>query len=329
MRRRHFLALGGAAGALAARRAGAQPSVPLVGILALVASDELGSSTLVSRTIIARLAELGFADGRNVAFAIRSFDARGAVPAVAAEIARLRPAVVAVVDPRAVPAVRDAMPATPVVTVAGDLVALGFAQSAARPGGLITGVALISLDLNAKRLEILAEFLPRPATVLILADPASVGVQAAPVSPAGVRAAASALGLTLRVAEIRGPEDIERAIGEARAAGVRGIGMLNSALFTTHHHRIIALAAAARLPTVFHWAEFAHEGALVAYGPSRVELFRLVADQVARILRGERPADIPVEQPTRIALVVNLRVARELGLTIPQALLARADEVIE
>ena len=128
MRRRHFLALGGAAGALAARRDGARPGVPLVGILGLVASDE------DPHTIIARRAELGFADGRNVEFAIRSFDARGAVPAVAAELPRLRPAVMAVVDTRTVPAARDAMPATPVVTVSGDLAAAGLAQSVARRG---------------------------------------------------------------------------------------------------------------------------------------------------------------------------------------------------
>jgi putative ABC transport system substrate-binding protein len=165
---------------------------------------------------------------------------------VAAEFARLRPAVMIVPDSAVVPVVRDAMPATPVVAVAGDLVAAGLAQSVARPGGLVTGVALITEDLSAKRLEILAEVLPRPATVLILADPATSS------GPERVRAAAPALGLTLQVTEVGGLDEIERAI-EARAARVSGIGVLSSPLFAVHHRRIIALAAAARLPVVFHW----------------------------------------------------------------------------
>jgi putative ABC transport system substrate-binding protein len=321
MKRRRFLALAGAVGVLAAGRTGAQPGAPLVGILLNGAVADFDD--FVSRTIIARLRELGFEEGRNVAFAIRSPDARGLVPAVAAELARLQPAVIVVPDAAVVPAVRDAMPATPVVLVTGDLVALGFAQSVARPGGLITGVALISQDLNAKRLEILAAILPHPATVLILVDPR------APFGPASARAAAPALGLMLRVIEIAGPDEIERVLGEARAAGVSGVSVLPSAMFSAQRRRIIALATAARLPVVLYWAEDAHDGALVGYGPSRIEVFRLLAGQIARILRGESVANIPVEQPTRIALVVNLRVAGKLGLTIPPALLARADEVIE
>jgi putative ABC transport system substrate-binding protein len=271
--------------------------------------------------MITRLGELGFEDGRNVVFAIRSIESRRAVTALVAEFARLRPAVMVVTDRSVVPALRAAMPATPVVTVAGDLVAAGLARSAAHPGGLVTGVALITEDLSAKRLEILAEILPRPATVLILVDTAVSGME-------GVRAAAPGLGITLQVAEVDGLDEIERAIA-ARAAGVSGIGVIGSPLFAAHHRRIIALAAAARLPVVFHWAEFGHEGALIAYGPSLIDISRLLAGQVARILRGERAADIPIERPTRITLVVNLRVARELGLAIPPALLARADEVIE
>jgi len=321
MRRRAVIPLlGGAAVAwqVAARRAGAQLAVPVVGIL--TPSDERSSP--ITPGMIARLAELGFEDGRNVALAIRS-GARQAVPAMAADLARLRPAVMVVIDPAVVPAVRDAMPATPIVSLTGDPVTAGFAQSLARPGGLITGVAVIGEDLGAKRLEILAEILPHPARVLFLRDPA------APISPAAIRAAAPALGITLRDAEVAGPEDIERVLGDARASGLGGIGVLNSPLFFVQRHRIIALAAAARLPTIFHWVEIAHDGALLAYGVSLAETSRLLAGQVARILGGERPADIPVEQPTRIALAVNLRVARALGLAIPPALLARADDVIE
>jgi putative ABC transport system substrate-binding protein len=319
MRRRRFLVLAGASGALAVRRVSAQQAAaPLVGILRTAGSDD----DLASRAIITRLGELGFEDGRNVAFAIRSIDSRRAGAAVAAEFARLRPAVMVVSDAAVVPALRGAMPATPVVTVASDLVAMGLAQSVARPGGLLTGVSLIFEDLSTKRLEFLAEALPRPTMVLILADPAF------PAGTERVRAAAPALGLTLQVAEVSGLDEIERAI-ETRAASVSGIGVVGSPLFAVHHRRIIALAAAARLPVVFHWAEFGHDGALIAYGPSLIEISRLLAGQVERILRGERAADIPIERPTRITLVINLRVARELGLAIPPALLARADEVIE
>lgn len=321
MRRRRFLALAGAGGALVARGAGAQQGAPLVGVLGIrMAGDD---DSIVARTVVARLRELGFEDGRNVAFAIRLLDGRGGLAAAAAELARLRPAVMVVVEPAVVPAVAEAMPATAIVTLTGDPVSAGFAQSLARPGGMVTGVATIAADLGAKRLEILAEILPRPATVLILADAAS------PAGRTDIQAAAPALGLALRIAAIDGPDAIDRALGEVRASGVDGIGVLGSALFSVHRHRIIALAAAARLPTIFHWAEIAHDGSLLAYGPSQLGLLRELAGHVARILRGERPADIPIERPARIMLAVNLRVARELGLTIPPTLLARADEVIE
>jgi putative ABC transport system substrate-binding protein len=318
MRRRAVLPL--LAGFALARptSVGAQQPPALVGIL-----FGSGSAGPVGGTIAARLRELGFEEGRNVAFATRSPESRLAVPAAIAALARLQPAVMVVTDPAHVSAVRDAMPTTPVVALSGDLVGAGFAQSVVRPGGLVTGVALIGEDLSAKRLEILAEVLSRPATVLILVD------SQAPSRPTRVREAASALGLALRIAEVGTPEEMERALSEAGAAGVSGIGVLNSSMFSVHSGQIIAFALAAHLPVVLHWTEHAQGGALMAYGPSLTDVFRLVAGQVARILGGEAVAAIPVEQPTRISLVVNLRIARALGLTIPPALLARADEVIE
>src|SRR5262249_17382131 len=159
-------------------------------------------------------------------------ESRSAVPSAIAALAELQPAVMVVTDPASVSAVRDAMPTTPVVAISGDLVGAGFAQSVVRPGGLVTGVALIGEDLAAKRLETLAEVLPRPATVLVLVD------SGAPNRPTRALEAASALGLTLRIAEVATPEEMERALSEAGAAGVSGISVLNSSMLTIHSRRI-------------------------------------------------------------------------------------------
>ncbi len=320
MRRRRLLALVGSGAALAARRAAAQQAARLIGLLRGAEPD----NDFAVRTIAARLRELGFEDGRDVAFTIRAAEGRTqAAPALAAELARLRPAVVVAFGDANTEAARMAMPETPIVSVSGDVVGAGFAQSVARPGGTVTGVSMIAEDLNAKRLEILAQLVPRGATVLILVDPA--GASGLP----GLRSAAQALDLAVTVAVTAGLEQIEGALEGARAAGASGIGVSHSVLFFAHRRRIVELAMALRLPAVLHWADIARDGAVAAYGPSLGEVFRQAGGLVARILRGERPAEIPIERPTRIVLAVNVRTARTIGLEMPPALLARADEVIE
>ncbi|MBM3523686.1 MAG: hypothetical protein FJX57_12070, partial [Alphaproteobacteria bacterium] len=212
---------------------------------------------------------------------------------------------------------------TPIVALAGDLVAMGAAESFARPGGNVTGVNFIGEELNAKRLEILAELLPRPARVLVLADTGSGS------SVPEISATAAALGLTLSTVDVADLAGIELALTGARTRGFAGVNVLASPVLNAHRRRIIALVEAERLPAIHQWPETVTDGGLIAYGPSLIEMYRQVGSQVARILRGAKPAEIPIERPVRFDLAINQRAAAAIGLTIPPLLLARADEVIE
>jgi putative tryptophan/tyrosine transport system substrate-binding protein len=308
--RRGLLAAGAACVAVPAA---AQARPALVAIVSV--SQDNGA--LVIRTMRARLREADLLEGRDVAFVATS-------PARAAELAAMGPALFVATGPEAIRAALGALPDTPVLALTGEMVASGFAQSLARPGGRVTGVSFISEDLNAKRLELLLELVQRPAEVMILAD--------ASVRAFGLRemeAAARTLAIRLRLAEVTGPESIDAALNGAHASGIRGVNVLASPMLNAHRRRIIALAQAERLPAIYQWHETAADGGLMAYGPSLRQLYRVLGTMAARMLRGTPAAEIPIERPTQIELAINLRTAEAIGVTIPASLLARADEVIE
>ena len=322
--RRKFLAtLGGAAVAwpLAARTQ--QSAVPVVGFLRSTAAA--GSEALVS-AFRQGLNEAGFVEGRNVAVEYRWAEGRDErFVEIAAEFVQLKVDVI-VTSGTALLAVKQATSVIPIVfAVANDPVGSGFVASLSRPGGNITGLSLQSTDLAGKRLELFREVVPDLRRLAIMAH---VGNPGAVLELAEVQAAARALGLEVATLEIRRAEDIAPAF-EALNGRVDALYIETDALISTHRIRINTLALAARLPTMHSVRAYVEAGGLMSYGPNYTDLFRRAGELVDKILRGTKPADIPVEQPTKFDLVINLTTAKALGLEVPPSLLARADEVIE
>lgn len=264
----------------------------------------------------------GHAEGADIVIDVRHAGGRAQeLPRLAAELAALQPALIVATGAAATQAALGATTDVPIVSL-GDLVAAGHAAQLSRPGGRVTGVSFLPAPLNAKRLELLATVLPKGSAVLNLADPNSV------VSMQSVEAAGRSLGLVLHAASAVTPAQIDAAIRGARQLHVAGINVLNSPFLSFHHARIIALAAEVRLPAIYQWPESARAGGLMGYGPSLTAMFRQLAGYASRLLAGAKAADLPVEQPTRFELIVNLATAKELGLAIPPSLLLRADEVL-
>jgi putative ABC transport system substrate-binding protein len=321
MRRRAFIAgLGGAAAwPLVAR---AQQTMPVFGIL-LVFSPNAGRA--FTEPIRAYMRALGYVEGRNIAFDFRYADGEAErLPALAAELVAQRPDVIATFGDATGLAVKAATSTIPIVSMSEDLVKANIVTNIRQPGGNITGISIMGTELDAKRLEILAEILPVRSTVLLLADPTTHRE-----SRPALNSTAEALGLTLREAVVGTPEQIERALREARESGIAGVNVLSSALLFALRGRIINHAAELGLPAMYQWPETAEEGGLIAYGPSLLAAFRQVTALVVKILRGTKPGEIPIEQPTRFSLVINLKSAKALGLDIPALTLLRADRTIE
>jgi putative ABC transport system substrate-binding protein len=323
MKRRRFITLlGGAAVAwpLAARPQ--QPAMPVFGIL-LVFSRESGRT--FTEPLRAYMQALGYVEGRNIVFDVRYADGKvDRLPTLAAELVAQRAAVIATFGDATGLAVKAATATIPVVSMSEDLVRAKLVTNMRQPGSNITGVSIMGTELDAKRLEILAEILPARSTVLLLADPTTHRE-----SRPALDATAAALGLTLREDVVSTPQQIERALREAKDGGVSGVNVLSSALLFALRGYIINLAAELGLPAMYQWPETADEGGLIAYGPSLRAAFRQVTTLVDKVLKGAKPGDIPVEQPTRFSLVINLKTAGTLGLTIPPLTLLRADRAIE
>jgi putative ABC transport system substrate-binding protein len=227
-------------------------------------------------------------------------------------------------------AARQATKTIPVIFVAlGDPVTSGLVTSLARPGGNVTGVSFLSPELVGKRLERLTQAVPGVGRVAVLWQPGDVPERTAKDLRTEAEVAARALGVRLQVVEARGPTDIDRAFSEMTKAHVDALSVLPSAMLFTERGRLVDLAAKHRLPAVYPWREGADAGGLMSYGPNLPDLYRRAATYVDKILKGAKPGDLPVEQPTKFELVINLKTAKALGLTIPPSLLQRADEVID
>jgi putative ABC transport system substrate-binding protein len=275
-----------------------------------------------------RLRELGFAEGRNLVIEFRTAEGRiDRLPELAADLARQNCDVLVAAGPEAtLAALKQASRDTPIVMVANDYdpVATGHIASLARPGGRVTGIAQLQSELPAKRLELLKEVLPKAKRVAVLSDAAAAGQLKA------VRGAATELAIALHVHEFkRSPYDYEAAFAEAGRVKAEALLVLVSGLFVPARRQIPELALKHRLPSMFGNYLWAEAGGLLSYGPNFSEIYRRAADQVSRILKGAKPADIAVEQASVFELVINLKTAKGLGITIPPSFRLRADRVIE
>jgi putative tryptophan/tyrosine transport system substrate-binding protein len=323
--RREFITLlvGAAVWPLAARAQQAA-KLPTIGFLGPTTAS--AQSQWVA-AFLHRLRELGWIEGRTVAIAYRWAEGRAErFTEIAAEFVRLKVDVIVTYGTPQVIAAKQATSVIPIVfALVGDPVGAGLIASLAQPGGNVTGLSLQITDSATKRIELLRELLPglrRLAVMLHVGNPAGA------LEMGEVQAAARTLGVEVITLEIRRVEDIAPAI-EAGKAGADALYVVGDPLLNANRVRINILAAGVRLPTIYSQRELVEAGGLISFGPSFQDLFRRAAGYVDKILRGAKPADLPVEQPTKFDLVINLITARALGLTVPPTLLTRADEVIE
>ena len=271
-----------------------------------------------------RLRELGHVEGRDVVIDMRWAEGRTeALPHLAGELAALKPSVIVTGGSLAAQAVLNADPAVPIVILIGDAVGAGLAAELKRPAARITGISFIASSLDAKRLEYLAEVLPRGAIVMNLADPNARGG-----SEAKLAETARSLGVTPHTIAVRTPDEIDAAFVSARRLRVAGVNVLSSAFLNANRRRIIDLAAASRLASIFQWPESAEDGGLIGYGPRFSSLSAQLATYASRIVRGAKPSELPIEQPTQFELVINGTTARTIGVAIPASLRLRADQVL-
>jgi putative tryptophan/tyrosine transport system substrate-binding protein len=302
--------------------------VPRIGYLS--PSDAATESTR-SEPIRRALRELGYIDGQNIAIEYRYAEGKvDRFSELLAELVRLKvDIIVASGGTRLVLAAKNATKTIPIVMAGAgvDPVEAGFVESLARPGGNLTGITTLSRELGGKRLELLKEAVPKLARVAVLYDPASPGIvlDVKEVLPVAARA----LGLTIQPWEVRDADGFERIFAALNKQRPDGLSVAPGRLIVPNQKRIADFALKSRLPSVYSSREFVDVGGLMSYGADLADSYRRVAYYVDKILKGAKPADLPVEQPTKFELVINLKTAKQIGLTIPQSMLYRADKVIK
>jgi putative ABC transport system substrate-binding protein len=325
MKRRDFITLvGGVATVWPLAARAQQPKLPIIGYL--------GATTASAQkqwvdAFLQRLSELGWTEGRTVAIEYRWGEGRSERTAeAAAELVQNRVDVILAGGTAPAVAAKKATAVIPIVFgLAGDPVGIGLVASLARPGGNVTGLSAEAVDFAGKRLEILRELIPNFRRLAILANPEYPGLK---TEMSELYAAARTLGLDVTTSEIRQAQDVASAF-DTLSGRVDAIYAVADPLLNSLRVRICTLALRARLPTIFLQREYVDAGGLMSYGPNIPSMFWRSADYVDKILRGAKPGDLPVEQPTKFDLIINLKTAKALGLAIPQTLLATADEVIE
>lgn len=305
--------------------AGAQQpaKVPRIGVLL---SGSPATSKFLVDTFVQALRDLGYVEGQSVILEHRWAEGKvDRMPDLAAELVHLKVDVLVVGGTPATRAARQATGTIPIVVWgAADLVRSGLVASLARPGGNVTGFVDLSPELGGKRLELLRDMIPRLTRVAILWSP--------PDSPSQlpeIEAAARAVGVQLQLVEVRAPDQFQRAYATISRERANALVIVQSGFMRFHRRQLLDLAIRSRLPMVCEASEWAPDGCLVAYGPDRADAIRRAAGLVDRILKGANPGDLPIEQPRKFHLVINLKTAKALGLTIPQSVLLRADHVIE
>jgi putative ABC transport system substrate-binding protein len=326
MKRREFITLLGGAAAWPLAASAQQPAMPVIGFLGSATAEAFKNRVLAFRR---GLSDTGYVEGRNVAIEYRwAGNDSDRLPALAADLVQRRVAVIATAAGSVTAlAAKSASATNPIVFFLGsDPVRVGLVASLNRPGGNITGVTVISQELMAKRLEISHKLAPAAADIGWLSNPKSVN----PAGDAGdLEAAGKALGR--RVVTVNAGSDGELDAAFAALAGLH-VGALivgPDPLFNSRNDEITALAARYAIPSIYEFSESVTAGGLISYGPNLIDQYRQVGIYVGRVLKGEKPLDLPVMQPTKFELVINLKTARALGLTVPPSLLAIADEVIE
>ena len=273
------------------------------------------------------LRDFGYVEGHNLVIAYRGAEGQEErLPALAAELVGLPVEVIVAVSPAATRAAQHATTSIPIVMIAGDPVGAGFVASLAHPGGNITGLSLMMAELPGKRLELLKETVPQSTRVAVLANPAFPFYK---LYLNNLTVAAQALGLSLSVMEVHRADELDPAFAALSREGADALMVLaDPALMENLLGRVADLAATHRLPTMYNWKMYVEAGGLMSYGPSLPDSHRRAATYVDKILKGAKPADLPVEQPTKFELVINLKTAKALGITFPPTLLMLADEVI-
>ena len=324
--RRDFITLLGGATAWPLAARAQQPAMPLIGFL------NSGSALAFQRHVDAfhqGLKEAGYVEGRNVAIDYRWADGQqGRLPELAAALVRRRASlIVATGGSMSAHAATNATATIPIVFIAGpDPVADGLVQNLRQPGGNATGFAMTTSQLMPKRLELLLELVPKAATIALLLNATGVDTDAVEKD---VEAATRAFGRQMVVLKVGTESDLEAAFLSAVRQGADALLVSPSAIFTDRRAQIVAFAARYALPAAYPWREYAEAGGLISYGPSVVLAYYQTGQYAGRILKGDKPADLPVQQPVKFEEVLNVKTAKALGLTVPPSLLATADEVIE
>jgi putative ABC transport system substrate-binding protein len=324
MRRRELmLLLGGAMTAAPALRA-QQKAMPVIGFL----GGSPGPAAPNLAALRQGLSETGYVEGQNVAIEYRWAENHyDQLPALAADLVGRKVDVIVIGGTPGIQAAKNATSTIPIVFFSGvDPVAMGLVASLARPGGNLTGASLINVELNPKRLELLSELVPQARLIALLVNP---NFPSAERVIGEVQEAARAKGLQLSILEASTEGEIDAAFATLVQLQAGALVILADPLFFSRREQLLALASRHAVPAIYQWREFAAAGGLISYGPSLTAAVRQVGIYAGRILKGAKPADLPVQQPTTFELVINLKTAKALGLTIPQSILVRADEVIE
>jgi len=274
------------------------------------------------------LRQLGYVEGRNLIIKYTWAEGRrDRFAALAEELVGLKPDVILTAGTPGALAAKHATQSIPIVMAsAGDPLETGLVTSLAKPGGNVTGHAGPGAEFEGKRLELLKQMVPKLSRVAVLLNPDN---PFGAITWKGVQLGAEPFGVKLQRVEVRGPDDLDRALAAIKASRPEGVLVSPDRFLLAYRAPIVQFVAKNRLPGVFPYREFVQEGGLLAYGPDYVDLFRRAATFVDKILKGAKPADLPIEQPTKFELVINLKTAKALGLTIPQSLLIRADEIIQ
>ena len=319
-----LLVLGAAPLAAEAQQAA---QVARIGYLA----TNLATNPLLREAFRRGLRDLGYVEGRNLVIEYRGAEGKlERLPALAAELVTLKVDVIVAPSGVGALAAKQATKTIPIVfAVAADPVASGLVASLARPGGNVTGSSTLTSALIGKCLELLTQAVPGVSGVAVLWQPGAFAERTEKDMLKAAEVAARALAVRLQFVEARGPEDFDRAFSDMTRARASALTVLSMPLFISERRRLVDLAAKNRLPTVYSFREGVDAGGLMAYGANLADLLRRAASYVDKILKGAKPGDLPVEQPTKFELVINMKTAKALGLTISQSVLARADEVIQ
>jgi putative tryptophan/tyrosine transport system substrate-binding protein len=326
MRRRDFMILlAGAMGGWPSAVRAQQKAMPVIGFLGLGSPGPAASNVAAYRK---GLSETGYVEGQNVAIEYRWAEGRyDRLPALAADLVVRKVDVIVTSGTPGIEAAKSATSTIPVVFFGGgDLVAAGVIASLARPGGNLTGFSIMAMELMPKRLELLSEMVPESKVIALLVNPNNA---AAEPTIRDVEEAARAKGVQLHILKASTESEIDAAFATLVQGQARALVVSADSFFITRREQLVALAARYAVPAIHEWREWVSAGGLISYGPSLAGLWRQVGIYAGKILKGAKPADLPVQQPTTFELVVNLKTAKALGLTVPPSILARADEVIE